>query len=49
MAESDYPTTGGATGNASLTWEGKDRPIAHSLPWNSCSHEFSRRRMDSSS
>ena len=42
MAESDYPTTGGATGNASLTWEGKDPAYRPLVALNSCSHDFPR-------
>jgi ABC-type antimicrobial peptide transport system permease subunit len=40
MAKSDYPITGDATGNASLTWEGKDPAYRPLVALNGCSHDF---------
>ncbi len=40
MAKSDYPITGAMSGEASLTWEGKDPAFRPMVALNSCSHDF---------
>jgi putative ABC transport system permease protein len=40
VAQSDYPTTGGMSSEASLTWEGKDPASRPMVVMNSCSHDF---------
>jgi len=40
MAKSDFPITGGASADASLTWEGKDPAFRPLVAMNSCSHDF---------
>ena len=40
MAKSDFPITGGASADASLTWEGKDPAFKPLIALNSCSHDF---------
>jgi putative ABC transport system permease protein len=40
MAKSDYPTTGGMSAEASLTWERKDPAFRPMVALNSCSHDF---------
>jgi len=40
MAKSDFPITGGASADASLTWQGKDPAFRPLVAMNSCSHDF---------
>jgi ABC-type antimicrobial peptide transport system permease subunit len=40
MANSDFPITGAASADASLTWEGKDPAFRPLIALNSCSHDF---------
>jgi len=40
MAKSDFPITGGASFDASLTWQGKDPANPPLIAMNSCSHDF---------
>jgi putative ABC transport system permease protein len=40
MAKSDFPITGGASVDASLTWSGKDPSFRPLIAMNSCSHDF---------
>ncbi len=40
MAKSDFPITGGASADASLTWDGKDPAFRPLIAMNSCSHDF---------
>ncbi|MBL0740956.1 ABC transporter permease [Chryseolinea lacunae] len=40
MATSDFPITGAMSGNASITWEGKDPAERPLITMNSCSHDF---------
>ena len=40
MAISDFPVTGNAAVDASLTWEGKDPALRPLVAMNSCSHDF---------
>jgi len=40
MALSDFPVTGAASADASLTWEGKDPASRPLVAMNSCSHDF---------
>lgn len=40
MAKSDFPITGAMSGNASLTWQGKDPAYRPLIALNSCSHDF---------
>ncbi|HEY5747160.1 MAG TPA: ABC transporter permease [Chryseolinea sp.] len=40
MALSDFPVTGAASADASLTWEGKDPALRPLVAMNSCSHDF---------
>lgn len=41
MAKSDFPITGGASADASLTWPGKDPATQPIVASNRCSHDFS--------
>lgn len=40
MAMSDFPVTGNMSGDASLTWEGKDPDAQPMVAMNRCSHDF---------
>ena len=40
MAISDFPITGSMSGDASLTWEGKDPSTQPLIAMNQCSHDF---------
>lgn len=40
MAKSDFPITGSMSGDASLTWAGKDPAMQPLVAMNSCSHDF---------
>lgn len=40
MAKSDFPVTGAAAADASLTWEGKDPAVRPLIGFNTCSHDF---------
>ncbi len=40
MAKSDFPITGGASADPTLTWEGKDPAFRPLVAFNSCSHDF---------
>ncbi|HWA33938.1 MAG TPA: ABC transporter permease, partial [Cyclobacteriaceae bacterium] len=40
MAKSDFPITGGASADPTLTWQGKDPSFRPLVAFNSCSHDF---------
>ncbi len=40
MAKSDFPVTGGASADPTVTWEGKDPSYRPLIAFNSCSHDF---------
>jgi putative ABC transport system permease protein len=40
MAKSDFPITGAAAADASITWEGKDPDFRPLIAMNGCSHDF---------
>ncbi|MFZ6011111.1 MAG: FtsX-like permease family protein, partial [Bacteroidota bacterium] len=40
MAKSDFPITGAMSGDASLSWQGKDPAFKPLIAMNSCSHDF---------